>query len=194
MATGIPYATETWDVLTGCPPDEHNLVCRDHCWAAALARRWPATHAGYRPVVCSLPTEDQAYVSCRMCGRECAQQEAIPFSETVFHPDRLDQPLHWKEPRVVLVASRGDVFHDQVPDEFIEQVFLTVQAGRDGEGSDTVVYWAPSLGEEIGTALALEHGRVAQIASHEARQRPAATEPARANERAQEGRPEGETG
>jgi len=35
--------------------------------------------------------------------------------------DRLDEPLHWRKPRVVAVWN--DLFHPDVPDEFIEAVY-----------------------------------------------------------------------
>lgn len=40
-----------------------------------------------------------------------------------FHPDRLDKPLHWREPRMVFVNSLSDLFHEDVPYEFISSVF-----------------------------------------------------------------------
>jgi protein gp37 len=38
-------------------------------------------------------------------------------------PDRLDIPLHWKKPRVIFVDSMSDLFHKDVPIEFIQRVF-----------------------------------------------------------------------
>ena len=46
-----------------------------------------------------------------------------PFKVTL-HPDRLDQPLRWQKPRGIFVCSMGDLFHDDVPNEFIRQVFF----------------------------------------------------------------------
>lgn len=43
-----------------------------------------------------------------------------------LHPDRLDQPLRWRKPRRVFVNSLSDLFHDDVPTEFIAQVFATM--------------------------------------------------------------------
>lgn len=39
-----------------------------------------------------------------------------------LHPDRLDQPLKWKRPRRIFVNSLSDLFHEDVPDEFIDDV------------------------------------------------------------------------
>lgn len=38
-------------------------------------------------------------------------------------PDRLEIPLHWKKPRRIFVNSMSDLFHRDVPDYFIAQVF-----------------------------------------------------------------------
>ena len=45
-----------------------------------------------------------------------------PFKVTL-HPDRLDQPLKWQKPQRIFVCSMSDLFHDDVPFEFIDQVF-----------------------------------------------------------------------
>jgi protein gp37 len=38
-------------------------------------------------------------------------------------PHRLEQPLRWRRPRLIFVNSMSDLFHEQVPDDFIQQVF-----------------------------------------------------------------------
>jgi protein gp37 len=38
-------------------------------------------------------------------------------------PDRLELPLRWKRPRRIFVNSMSDLFHEQVPDEYIQRVF-----------------------------------------------------------------------
>lgn len=43
--------------------------------------------------------------------------------DVVLHPERLLQPHKWKKPRMVFVNSMSDLFHKDVPDEFIMQVF-----------------------------------------------------------------------
>ncbi|MGY1945308.1 DUF5131 family protein [Nocardia asiatica] len=43
-----------------------------------------------------------------------------------LHSSRLDQPLRWGKPRRVFVNSMSDLFHDDVPDNFIGSVFDTM--------------------------------------------------------------------
>src|SRR5690242_18239420 len=38
-------------------------------------------------------------------------------------PEMLDAPLHWKNPQKVFVNSMSDLFHDDVPDDYIAAVF-----------------------------------------------------------------------
>jgi protein gp37 len=37
-------------------------------------------------------------------------------------PDKLDQPLHWRRPRKIFVNSMSDLFHEQVPTDYIAAV------------------------------------------------------------------------
>jgi len=41
-------------------------------------------------------------------------------------PDRLTLPLTWKRPRKIFVNSMSDLFHQDVPDDFIAQVFAVM--------------------------------------------------------------------
>jgi len=45
------------------------------------------------------------------------------FTDVKLHYDRLDKPLSWKKPRMVFVNSMSDLFHEDVPFEFISSVF-----------------------------------------------------------------------
>jgi protein gp37 len=43
--------------------------------------------------------------------------------DLTLRPERLHQPLEWKKRKLVFVNSMSDLFHDEVPDEYIIQVF-----------------------------------------------------------------------
>jgi protein gp37 len=47
-----------------------------------------------------------------------------------LHPDLLEAPLTWRQPRVVFVNSMSDLFHEDVPEEYIRQVFQTMVKAR----------------------------------------------------------------
>jgi protein gp37 len=44
---------------------------------------------------------------------------ARKFTEVRLHRDRIEQPLRFRKPQTVFVNSMGDLFHPDVPDEFI---------------------------------------------------------------------------
>lgn len=43
-----------------------------------------------------------------------------------LHEELINQPYQWKKPRVVFVNSMSDLFHENIPDEFIAKVFHTM--------------------------------------------------------------------
>jgi hypothetical protein len=48
----------------------------------------------------------------------------LPGKTTIkLHPDHLDAPGKWRAPKLVFVNSMSDLFHEEVPFEFISQVF-----------------------------------------------------------------------
>jgi protein gp37 len=44
-----------------------------------------------------------------------------------LHPDLLDVPRKWRQPRVVFVNSMSDLFHEDIPDAFIQRAFATMR-------------------------------------------------------------------
>lgn len=95
--TKIEWTDEVWNVVTGCT--KVSAVCVN-CYAERVAGRqigsfsWNPSEGRYRK-----------------------------FSDVRCHPERLDKPLHWRKPRRIFVCSMGDLFHPDVPDEFIDLVF-----------------------------------------------------------------------
>lgn len=91
--TKIEWTEATWNPVTGCTPISPGCV---HCYARRMAKRLAGR-----------------------CGYPAAPNE---FSVTL-HPDKLGEPLQWKKPRRVFVCSMSDLFHEDVPFEFIDRVF-----------------------------------------------------------------------
>ncbi len=58
----------------------------------------------------------------RIAGRKFVNGE----TDVRLHPDRLEQPLHWKKPRRVFVNSLSDLFHISIPRSFIDKVFAVM--------------------------------------------------------------------
>lgn len=47
--------------------------------------------------------------------------------DLTLRPQRLTQPLRWKQPRRIFVNSMSDLFHKEVPRSFIDSVFDTME-------------------------------------------------------------------
>lgn len=95
--TSIEWADYVWNPVTGCTKVSEG--CRN-CYAEAIARRfWRNGINGnnYRP-----------------------------FSEVRCHPERLDQPMKVKKGGRVFVNSMSDLFHPDVPFEFIYGVWSVI--------------------------------------------------------------------
>ena len=43
-----------------------------------------------------------------------------------IHEDLIDLPTKWKSPRLIFVNSMSDLFHEKIPIEFIQRVFVTM--------------------------------------------------------------------
>jgi protein gp37 len=103
--TGIEWTDATWNPVTGCT--KVSTGC-DHCYAAALAeRRLRDVYLRRVPAV------------------DSARNRADPFAVRIW-PERLEQPAKWLDPRMVFVNSMSDLFHSDIPDEFVVKVFRTM--------------------------------------------------------------------
>lgn len=47
--------------------------------------------------------------------------------ELTLHENMLERPLHWKKPQLIFVNSMSDLFHQDVPLEYIQRVFAVMQ-------------------------------------------------------------------
>jgi protein gp37 len=105
--TGIEWTDATWNPVTGCT--EVSAGC-DHCYAATLARRRLRDVYLARP-----PVVDNA------------ENRSDPFAVRLW-PERLAQPARWADPRMIFVNSMSDLFHVDLPDDFVRHVFATMLA------------------------------------------------------------------
>ncbi len=48
--------------------------------------------------------------------------------DLALRPERLQQPLAWRKPKMIFVNSMSDLFHKGVPHTFVDQVFETMEA------------------------------------------------------------------
>lgn len=102
--SAIEWTEMTWNPVTGC--DWVSPGC-DHCYARTLARRLKAMgnpryqHDGY----------------------DRALQIVTPGFGVRVHPDKLDEPLQRKQPTMYFVNSMSDLFHEEVPNDFIARTF-----------------------------------------------------------------------
>lgn len=82
---------------------------------------------------CSLVSEGCLHCYARRTAQRLRGRYGYPLDDpfrVTLHPDRLDHPLHWRKPRRVLVCSMGDLFHPEVPADFIVKVFEVMQEAK----------------------------------------------------------------
>lgn len=92
--TSIEWTDAVWNPVTGCSKVSEG--CRN-CYAERL---WPRLRAMGNTVF-----KDRN------------------FNDVACHHERLEKPLEWKKPRRIFVNSMSDLFHEDVPEKFIIDVF-----------------------------------------------------------------------
>ncbi|QOD81859.1 DUF5131 family protein [Chromobacterium haemolyticum] len=92
--TGVEWTDATWNPVTGCAKVSQG--CKN-CYAL---RDWARLSAMPNTIY---------------HGRQ--------FTDVMCHPERLGQPFRWARPRRIFVNSMSDLFHPDVPFEFIAAVF-----------------------------------------------------------------------
>jgi Bacteriophage protein gp37 len=109
--SAIQWTNMTWNPVTGCTRVTSGC---EHCYAFQLHDMRNAAyeqHQGMYPKT----------------GKAMPKQYAKPFSEVQLLPSRLEDPLHIKTPQHFFVNSMSDLFHSDVPDSYIQQVFETMR-------------------------------------------------------------------
>jgi protein gp37 len=104
-ATSIEWTDRTWNPVRGC-----SLVsdgCRS-CYAMKQAHRFSGQGKPYEGLTELGPKGP------RWTGKIRTVEDA------------LDEPLRWRRPRKVFVNSMSDLFHEDVPDAFIDRVFAVM--------------------------------------------------------------------
>lgn len=94
----IEWSETQWNPIVGCSPVSEG--CR-YCYAKEFHERMMSNdHPKYRE----------------------------PFSVVRCFPELLDLPKKWRQPRSrIFVNSMSDLFHPEVPEDFIIQVFQTIK-------------------------------------------------------------------
>ncbi|NJN88216.1 MAG: phage Gp37/Gp68 family protein [Leptolyngbyaceae cyanobacterium SL_7_1] len=74
---------------------------------------------------------DKVSSGCRHCYAE-ALTERFPQNfpqgfNLTLHPERLDQPKKWRTPSRVFVNSMSDLFHEDVPFAYLQEIFTVMQ-------------------------------------------------------------------
>lgn len=94
--TKIQWTERTWNPVTGCT--KYSAGCAN-CYAETMTRRLKAM------------------------GQEKYKDG---FDKVVCHPDALDEPRKVKNPSCFFVCSMADLFHKDVPFEFVDRVMHTI--------------------------------------------------------------------
>lgn len=117
MATKIEWVRnedgtqgETWNITVGC--DKTSPGC-DHCYAIRTA----TIRAG----------NPHPAIAAAYAGLTHRTETGLDWTGTVrLLPGRLTIPLHWRKPRRIFVDSQSDLFHKDVPDDFIAHAFAVM--------------------------------------------------------------------
>lgn len=103
--THISWAEATWNPITGC--SVYSPGCRS-CYAMRLAGTRMKHHPSRKGLTIDTPNGP------------------VWTGEVRFNEQWLDQPLRWRKPRMIFVVAHGDLFHEAVPDEWIDRIFAVM--------------------------------------------------------------------
>ena len=100
--TAIEWTEMTWNPATGCTRVSEGC---DNCYAETLSRRLlRQAYTKHLPVV------------------DTAANRVDPFAVRIW-PERLKQPAHYRERRLIFVNSMSDLFHRDIPVPFLRAIF-----------------------------------------------------------------------
>ncbi|UYZ62035.1 DUF5131 family protein [Hymenobacter weizhouensis] len=77
---------------------------------------------------------DKISAGCKFCYAEVLTKRLNAMGQAKYangfkltlHEEEISRPLSWRKPKVVFVNSMSDLFHKDVPIEFIQRVFATM--------------------------------------------------------------------
>lgn len=104
--SSIEWTEMTWNPVRGCTRVSEG--CRN-CYAERMATRFAGAGQAYEGLAMITPA-----------GPRWTNQVRLV-------PEIVDQPLRWRQPRLIFVNSMSDLFHASVPLEFIQRVFAVME-------------------------------------------------------------------
>ena len=107
--THIEWTEATWNPITGCSLASPGCT---NCYAMQLA----GTRLAHIPSRAGLTR----------AAKHGAGFRPVWTGEVRFNEEFLTQPLRWKRPRMIFVCAHGDLFHESVPDEWIDRIFAVM--------------------------------------------------------------------
>lgn len=89
------------------------------------------TNKSWNPVTgCSKVSEGCKHCYAEVMARRLKAMGQIKYSNgfhVTTHEESLIEPLKWHKPQMIFVCSMGDLFHEKVPDDFIDRVMKTIE-------------------------------------------------------------------
>lgn len=89
------------------------------------------TNKSWNPVTgCSKVSEGCKHCYAEVMARRLKAMGQIKYSNgfhVTTHEESLNEPLKWHKPQMIFVCSMGDLFHEKVPDDFIDRVMKTIE-------------------------------------------------------------------
>ncbi len=103
--TKIEWTDATWNPITGCSVVSPGCT---NCYAMKLS----GTRLKNHPTRAGLTVDSKA--------------GPVWNGQMRFNESMLRDPLRWRRPRMIFVCAHGDLFAENVPDEWIDQVFAVM--------------------------------------------------------------------